>query len=104
MTINFDTDCIEIFKKGMFVRIDKDCSATNKKFSLVSNMLNMRGKVYKISVVERNKVTIDGFIWAGEDLTIVEDPSKDSLDMKGVEASENYKVEIVTFNPSDLVI
>jgi hypothetical protein len=93
-------DYRKIFKPGMKVRINDICVMTSNKWTLVYEMKEMRGGLYSISSVDIDRVVINGYIWCGEDLTIEDDitPYKD------IEKSKDLKLEVVTFNPNDLVL
>jgi len=106
MLMDLVNDYRTVFKPGMKVRINDVCHATNNKWSLVFEMKDMKGKVYKINSVDADRVTINGYLWAGEDLTIEDETiSKDAFTkIQDTEKSKDLKLEIVTFNPNDLVL
>jgi len=102
MIMDLVDDYRKIFKPGMKVRINDVCVMTSNKWTIVYEMKEMRGGLYHISSVDIDRVVINGYIWCGEDLTIEDDIPIDKD--KDIEKSKDLKLEIVTFNPNDLVL
>ena len=102
MIMDLVEDYRTIFKSGMQVRINDVCIMTSNKWTLVYEMKDMRGGVYYIDSVEIDRVNIRGYIWCGEDLTIEDAPSL--KDVPELEKSKDLKLEVLTFNPSELVL
>jgi hypothetical protein len=93
------TDYRKFFRSGMKVRIKSPAPFTDNKFSLVSSMVEMFGGEYIVGVVDDDRVWVNGFMWAGEDLFIIDENNiQDKI--KG----QPIKIDIVSFDPKELVI
>lgn len=64
------------FKNGQRVKISHDISTTEERHSVDEdgNMLAMRGKLFKIDNVGDDRIYINNFMWAPEDILNAEDP------------------------------
>ena len=64
---------IKDMEVGLHVRISNDISKTHLLYSSDLTMKNMRGKVYKIERIKKNRVIIKGYMWAPEDILEIEE-------------------------------
>jgi len=63
-------------KNGSYVRISNDISKTDVKFQTTEEMREMKGKVYKVSYISRDSVSIDNFTWHIDDIELISDEEK----------------------------
>jgi len=80
------------FKIGDLVFINQDVSKTHRLYTVNENMLQMKGKVFKIrDILNSKKIKVENWVWHPDDLTLYTPET-------------NQKTEPVLYNVNNLDI
>ncbi len=66
-----------MFSVGDMVTINNNISKTDRLYTVNSNMVEMKGKVYKISeILNSQRIRVNNWVWHPDDLTLYMPESK----------------------------